>query len=730
MNENTVLNYIVTCALGLESLVSKEIQAFGGTVLSQAPSHCIAQGDKKLGYDLCLWSRFASRVLLSIEQVEVSDEMALYKAATKLDWTKHLDIKHSFGIKADGEHATIQNNNFAALKVKDAIVDQFRSRYGARPNSDAHRPDVRLHVFLSAESAQFSIDLSGESLHKRGYRPEAVEAPLRESLAAAVAELAGVPGLSVESAGYDPMCGSGTLLIEAALMWAGIAPGLYRRQYGFQCWKGHDEKIWQLRLLDAERKRDDAMKQRWPRWVGYDADKEAIRIARQTIEGAGLAGKIHIERRELAFFDAENTEAPGVVMCNPPYGERLGEAESLRYLYRCLGRKLKQQLPGYRSAVITNNIELADALAMQSQVAPYRLYNGGLPVFLKISEIPEWIPERHQALSPVSTKNKVEAQDFYNRLEKNVKALRKEAEKYNVSSYRIYDADLPDYNFAIDLYENKIHLQEYAPPKTVDPEKAERRVRLAVEAIKALFRISENQISFKIRKRQKGSSQYTKQAGEAKLSEIKEGKGLYLINLTDYLDSGVFLDHRVVRELIFQRARGKRFLNLFAYTATATIQAALGQARSTVSVDMSPNYSKWARSNLCLNGFSESNHRTVVADCLKWLNTSKDQFDLILLDPPTFSNSKRTENVLDVQRDHVELIQLAMRRLEPGGELIFSNNYRKFKLDEEALLMFDVQPMSENTIPFDFKRKGNIHQCFSIRHRQRRSLIGSEGVNA
>ncbi|HET8706592.1 MAG TPA: bifunctional 23S rRNA (guanine(2069)-N(7))-methyltransferase RlmK/23S rRNA (guanine(2445)-N(2))-methyltransferase RlmL, partial [Pseudomonadales bacterium] len=449
-------------------------------------------------------------------------------------------------------------------------------------------------------------------------------------------------------------------------------------------------------------------------------------IARQNVEAAGLAGKIHVERRELAFFEAAKVDAPGVVLCNPPYGERLGEAESLRYLYRCLGRKLKQHVPGFRCAVITNNIELADALAMQSSVAPYRLYNGGLPVFLKISEVPAWIPERHQALSPVATKNEVAAQDFYNRLEKNLKNLRKEAEKLDISCYRIYDADLPDYNFAIDLYENKIHLQEYAPPKSVDPEKAEKRVQLAVEALKALFRISENQIFFKVRKRQKGTSQYTKQAGDAKLFEIKEGIGLYLINLSDYLDSGVFLDHRLVRELIYHRAKGKRFLNLFAYTATATVQAALGQARNTVSVDMSPNYTKWARSNFCLNGFSETNHRLEVADCMKWLHTSKDQFDLILLDPPTFSNSKRTENVLDVQRDHVELIQLAMRRLEPGGELIFSNNYRKFKLDEEALLMFDVQPMSENTIPFDFKRKGNIHQCWSIKHRQRRKPLGSE----
>ncbi len=723
MNETAVLNFIVTCALGLEKLVSEEIQALGGVVQTQGVAHCIAQGDVKLGYQLCLWSRFASRVLFVIEDAEVVDETSLYKAANKIDWIKHFDLKRSFGIKVDGEHPSIHNTNFAALKIKDAIVDQFRARFGARPNSDAHQPDVRLHIFLSENKAQFSVDLSGESLHKRGYRPEAVEAPLRESLAAAVGELAGVRGIAEDSCGIDPMCGSGTLLIEAALMWAGIAPGLYRKVYGFQHWKGHDERTWQLCLLEAERIRDLGMKRTWPKWIGYDADKEAVRIARQTVEAAGLSGKLHIERRELAFFEAIKTASPGVVLCNPPYGERLGETDSLKYLYRCFGRKLKQQVPGFRCALITNNIELADALAMQSQIAPYRLFNGGMPVFLKISEIPEWTPDRHQSLSPVATKNEVEAQDFYNRLEKNVKQLKKDAEKNDVSCFRIYDADLPDYNFAIDLYENKIHLQEYAPPKTVDPEKAEKRVRLAIEAIKALFRISENQIFFKVRKKQKGAGQYSKQGGEARMSEIKEGEALYLINLTDYLDSGVFLDHRIVRQLIFQRAKGKRFLNLFAYTATATIQAAMGQARNTVSVDMSANYSKWARSNLCLNGFSESNHRLVVADCMKWLHTSKDQFDLILLDPPTFSNSKKTENVLDVQRDHVELIQLAMRRLEPGGELIFSNNFRKFKLEEEALLMFEVQPMSENTIPFDYKRKGNIHQCWSIKHKQRKAML-------
>jgi 23S rRNA (guanine2445-N2)-methyltransferase / 23S rRNA (guanine2069-N7)-methyltransferase len=272
---------------------------------------------------------------------------------------------------------------------------------------------------------------------------------------------------------------------------------------------------------------------------------------------------------------------------------------------------------------------------------------------------------------------------------------------------------MPEYSMAIDLYHDWVHVQEYAAPKSIDPEKASGRMFDALAAIPQALNIDKSRVVVKRRERQSGTKQYERQAAQGKFVEVNEGGVKLLVNLTDYLDTGLFLDHRSMRMRIQKEAAGKRFLNLFCYTATASVHAAKGGARSTTSVDLSKTYLDWARRNLSLNGFSDKN-RLEQGDVMAWLEASRDEYDLIFIDPPTFSNSKRMEGVFDVQRDQVQLIDLAMARLAPGGVLYFSNNFRKFELEANLGERYAVEEITAQTIDQDFSRNAKIHRAWRI----------------
>jgi 23S rRNA (guanine2445-N2)-methyltransferase / 23S rRNA (guanine2069-N7)-methyltransferase len=278
----------------------------------------------------------------------------------------------------------------------------------------------------------------------------------------------------------------------------------------------------------------------------------------------------------------------------------------------------------------------------------------------------------------------------------------------------VYDADLPEYAVAVDLYDGWAHVQEYAPPTTVDPVKARRRLREVMAVVPEVLGIPPMHAVLKVRRPQRGTDQYQKLQDQGRFLEVEEGGLRFLVNLTDYLDTGLFLDHRLTRRLIRELAPGRRFLNLFAYTGTATVYAAAGGAASTTTVDLSTTYLDWARRNLDLNGFTGPEHGFVRVDCLEWLEGGGNAYDLIFLDPPTFSNSKSMDGTLDVQRDHAGLIRAAMRRLAPAGVLIFSTNFRRFRLDQAVAEEFQVTDITRQTIPPDFARNPRIHSCFRI----------------
>lgn len=304
---------------------------------------------------------------------------------------------------------------------------------------------------------------------------------------------------------------------------------------------------------------------------------------------------------------------------------------------------------------------------------------------------------------------------FGNRLKKNNKRLLKWAKKADVHCYRVYDADMPEFALAIDRYEDWVHVQEYEAPPSIDAHQSKTRLNEALSQLSSVLDVSHDKVVLKQRRRQKGKDQYEKQANQRHRLVVREHGAQFYVNLMDYLDTGLFLDHRPIRQWVQQNARNKSFLNLFCYTATASVHAAVGGAVRTTSVDMSNTYLKWGQDNFDLNRLA-GNHEFVQADCLTWLAESNEKYDLIFMDPPTFSNSKRMEGTLDIQRDHVELLHRAMKLLKFDGVLVFSNNHRRFKLDETALSKYQIENISAKTIGEDFQRNSRIHQCWILKH--------------
>ncbi|ERT17435.1 50S rRNA methyltransferase, partial [Pseudomonas putida SJ3] len=507
---------------------------------------------------------------------------------------------------------------------------------------------------------------------------------------------------------------------------------LKRERWGFSAWLGHVPALWR-KVHDEAQARAQAGLAKPPLWIrGYEADPRLIQPGRNNVERAGLGDWVKIYQGEVSTFEPRpDQNQKGLVISNPPYGERLGDEASLLYLYQNVGERLRQACMGWEAAVFTGAPQLGKRMGIRSH-KQYAFWNGALPCKLLLFKVqpdqfvtgerreaqPESAQVREQAPSVASEPARLSegAQMFANRLQKNLKQLGKWARREQVDCYRLYDADMPEYALAVDLYHDWVHVQEYAAPRSIDPDKAQSRLLDALAAIPQALGISPQRVVLKRRERQSGTRQYERQATEGRFQEVNEGGVKLLVNLTDYLDTGLFLDHRPMRMRIQREAAGKRFLNLFCYTATASVHAAKGGARSTTSVDLSKTYLDWARRNLALNGFSERN-RLEQGDVMAWLESNRDSYDLIFIDPPTFSNSKRMEGVFDVQRDHVQLLDLAMARLAPEGVLYFSNNFRKFQLDEHLMARYAVEEITAQTLDPDFARNNRIHRAWRLQLR-------------
>jgi 23S rRNA (guanine2445-N2)-methyltransferase / 23S rRNA (guanine2069-N7)-methyltransferase len=704
------MEFFATCPKGLEYLLVDELKALGAADVREALAGVHFRGELDAGYKACLWSRLASRVLMPIAEFPVADGDALYAGARAVEWGSHLDLATSFAVDAVGSVPGLTHSQYTALRVKDAIVDAFREKTGERPNVDAENPGLRVNLVLRRGRAIVSVNLSGPPLHQRGYRKGAGLAPLKENLAAAMLLRAGWPGIYAAGGGLvDPLCGSGTLPIEAALMAADVAPGLRRAHWGFSAWHGHDAALWKT-LHDAAQARAQAGLQALrPVFFGFDENPTVLNEAKRNAQEAQLSGFIHFGRQSLEHLHRPHElERPGLLITNPPYGERMGVDEDVIALYRLLGEKLKTEFRGWRAGIIAADEAHGHALGLRADKR-YKLYNGAIECTLLNFEIAE-----QDAPKPEPKPLSAGALMVKNRIEKNFRHLRKIAARENIECWRVYDADLPEYAAAIDIYGEHLHIQEYQAPASVDENLARTRWRELVRAAGEALGIPRERIALKQRRRGKGGEKYGRLDERGEFLEVGEGGLKFLVNLHDYLDTGLFLDHRPLRQRVRELARGKRFLNLFCYTGSVSVYAAAGGAAETVSVDLSQTYLDWAARNFALNGLDPASNRLVRDDAATYLQSHSAMFDLIFVDPPTFSNSKRAED-FDVQRDHARLLNLCGDRLLPGGMVLFSNNFRRFKLDEQRLSRFAIREISALTIPFDFARRARIHRAWELR---------------
>ena len=748
------LDLIITCADGLEAPLQTELTSFGIASEIKSTGRLAVTGTLRDLYTICLWSRVASRVLMLIKRKNINTEYdvaeQLYGLAKSVDWTEQFKLEQTFAIRLSVDKRVAVSQQFAMLRIKDAIADTFNEVYDSRPNVDSKNPDFSVFATVNDKQAELYLDLSGTSLHRRGYRVAMTEAPLKENLAAALLYSAGWHKKNEEgnaplyNALIDPMCGSGTFIIEALLMHCDYAVGIDKaaNQFGFYQWQHHDDALWQQMIDDAQTRFRDALAitneqpDTLPLILGFDADSGAILATEKNLIAAGLQDLLPLLDLETRALDQlssvlkplvdDGRLSNPLVITNPPYGERLGDEEMIKPLYHALGLILQDSFAGIdidpMVGILAANVEQVDILPIK-EPKTLRCHNGAITVYFRYGTL---IAGQTGNLVSRFEKREIEVeegQDFINRLQKNLAKLKKLAKKDTVSNLRVYNADLPDFKVAVDLYGDYLHVQEYAPPKTIPPETAKKRFNLALMGIREVFGINREQIFIKTRARQSGNDQYSKQGNTEKRGKFyvaREDGAYFYVNFTDYLDTGLFIDHRNMRARIKDNSRNKSVLNLFAYTCTASVHAALAGAKKVTSVDLSQNYLDWGKQNFVLNGLdvSRNKYQFVAADIFEWIKDNTEQFDIIFIDPPTFSNSKKFQGTFDVQRDHSALINRAMNRLTSDGVLYFSNNFTRFELDEQLTERYDIVDITQKTIGFDFDVKKPIHQSFEIRHRQ------------
>jgi 23S rRNA (guanine2445-N2)-methyltransferase / 23S rRNA (guanine2069-N7)-methyltransferase len=743
---------------GLEWLLARELEAVGAVDLrigrrtiefSTRPG-----AEKETLYRAVLESRMAIRVLEPLGRFRVESPESLYRALGDIDWTEQLKTSDTLRVDAAIHDTFTTHSLYAAQIVKDAVVDQLRTPSGKRPSVQLRGATLRLALHLVGEVATIFRDAAGRSLHQRGWRMGEVEAPLSEVLAAGILGIAGWwrPGEAAATSGepvLDPLCGSGTFVIEAATIAAGMAPGLWRarrKAHGFFRFRDCDKPLVHKLVAELEAR----VVEPTGSFQASDLDAQAVEAARACAAAAGVAQSVVIAQHH--FEEVQPEGPPGLVVTNPPYGERLPLPRA-GALFRRLGDWLVQRCGGWRAAILAPDTPAAGQLGLRpAQRVP--LMNGPIACRVLEVEIRERSPPPTPAHPPLplgegrgegasapapdsgqkarsgsdGTPGHVRKHarpvgdqlgDFRRRLAKRFKHLSKWARRQGIEAFRIYDRDIPEIPLVIDWYAGWLHAAEYERPH--DRTEIEHDVWLdkMIEAAALELGVPVHQTFLKVRKRQRAGGQYEKVGERQAIVAVHEGGLEFEVNLSDYLDTGLFLDHRQTRAMVRAEAEGKRFLNLFCYTGSFSVYAAAGGAAETTSVDLSNTYLEWTRTNLSTNGFKDAGrHRTVRDEARGFLEHRAKRgelpFDLVVCDPPTFSRSAKSETPWDVDRDHADLLELVAKNLTPGGVVYFSTNFRRFHLAEERLSqLFTIREITRQTIPEDF-RNDRIHRAWRL----------------
>ena len=751
--ERVEYELFVSCLAGLEKPLAAELKTLGACRVRPLGGGVSAYADVQGAMRICLWSRLASRVMLVVGRANAGDANLLYEGVRRMAWEDVLAGGATIAVHAHGANEELRNTKFTSLKVKDALCDRVRERCGARPDVDADNPDASIDVRVRENRATVSLDLSGEPLNRRTYLrdDDGQDAALSCSLAAGVLALAGWDARAQGACLVDPACGDGALLLEAAAAACDLAPGLAREKWGFFAWAAFDADAWSGLLDEADERFEVGLSAAQvsdpslARFVGVTASSPSVARARAYAKRAGLSCVVSVESRgvtdaaaavERVAKNVHEDVAPSFLVASLLRGDDAATDAAPVADASAFVEAAAAAPSGARFAVAGDGGAVSFRFPA-SATTPFSLGRGRVETHGAVFSCPP--SESHFILVPDSAggaEHRVAVQEpasdqFAARLRKNAKERRKWARREGVSCYRVYDADLPDYNVAIDVYEGAgeavgttfLHVAEYQAPSSVDEGRARRRFEDAVAIASVVLGVRPEHVFCKVRRRERGGGQYARAARRSYVTWTQEGGYLFELDLSGYLDTGLFLDHRITRELVGSRAKGARFLNLFAYTGAATVHAAGGGAVETTTVDLSATYLDWAWRNMELNGFTGPEHSFVRSDVMDFITQTRRsplRYDLIFVDPPTFSNSKAMgRRTWDVQRDHVELLVGVTRLLTKEGMAVFSCNLRTFKPDMQALAKYGVEleDVTASTIPHDFARNPKIHHCFFVRRR-------------
>ena len=794
------MKLIAACAFGLEAIVKRELIALGYQARVLTPGRIGFEGDWSAVCEGNIWLRTADRVLIEVQRFAAPDFDALFDSVKAFDWSQYIPRDGQFPVIGRSRLSQLTSVPAVQRTVKKALVESLKAFHKTETLEET-AATYKVEVALLKDEAVLTLDTTGPSLHKRGYRKLTAPAPLKETLAAALVNL------SVWNASrtlVDPFCGSGTIAIEAALQARNIAPGL-KRAFASSDWPEIHQRIWEdaRKQAKAKRKLDLPLN-----ILASDRDPDVLSLANYHARQAGVSDGIRFSEQPFDQFTSD--EEYGCIVTNPPYGERLEEQSRLIGLYESFP-EVMQRLPTWSLFLITN-MPRFEKIVQKQATRRRKLFNGrieccyyqflgpkppsmirqraeesvaaptasvaveettaepvkdqpaptttpttaspspeprirkSIPVEVISSDLasevdrsvdqidsdsqnskltepvakprPPAKPEIQPVFGSINAKDREQAELFKNRLVKRARHLRRWPTKRGISCFRLYERDIPEIPLVVDRYENYLHITEYERPSDRDLARHRAWLDLMQQAASECLEVPLENTFLKQRRKGDSTGQYHKLDDAGRRVIVHEGGLKFLVNFSDYVDTGLFLDHRVARKMVMDEAAGKRMLNLFAYTGAFSVYAAAGGAKSTTTVDLSRTYLDWAGENFQINDLGSAKHQFIASDTIEFLTTAarqKKQFDLVVCDPPTYSNSKRTDNDWEVQTGYLAIFELLKKVVAPEGVVYFSTNFRRFKFDEEHIksLGFEFREISKTSVPEDFRNR-RIHRCWRL----------------